>query len=363
MLRAAVPFARNSCQMAPFSAPFYPARLQRCGCIGRYDLNVNEWIPYSSVSGTCSPTLASLSHSSCFSASSIENRLVPRIFVGSSKLFVVSMISALGLNFRRSVRTAPFCCSLIRSHLFKTMTLANSTWSQSKCEIVLSSSASACHPLERNESSVFSSRMKDAPSTTVTMVSSCATSERFTPLSSLNVKVPLQAAVQIYHLTRSASSQTFLPQQVQQLPSRSSRRVQQCNHWKVRSYFLLSVLETHHCLTELHQCFISPISFTIIATRKPCRFWRTCVIKVVFPRPRNLKAQSPGSRLCFFKSRTSSSIFFDWSFWFVALIWNVEFVMLAIRSSRRPYGQPHCRLTWVNRVVWHAQILFYFYKY
>ena len=87
--------------------------------------------PYSTVSGTCSPTLASFNHSSCFSASSIEKRFVPRIFVGSTRPFVDSIISAVGLNFSATYAGA-LSFSSIKSHLFRMITFANSTWSHSK---------------------------------------------------------------------------------------------------------------------------------------------------------------------------------------------------------------------------------------
>ena len=163
--------------------------LSLCGKKGRMARYVKLWMPYSSVSGVCSPVRASCSHPSCFSASAMEKRPVPRTAFKGTLQNSDSTTRADGFICDIKVFTWILSCFDIKSHLFNTITLANSTWSQRRWEMVLWSSGSACQLRVRRDSKLSISRINLDPSTTVTRVSICATSPSRSPVESSKVNV------------------------------------------------------------------------------------------------------------------------------------------------------------------------------
>mmetsp|Transcript_30104 Transcript_30104/g.80340 ORF Transcript_30104/g.80340 Transcript_30104/m.80340 type:complete len:205 (-) Transcript_30104:1907-2521(-) len=141
-------------------------------------------MPYSSVSGLCSCSRASASHSGCSSAFWRLNRLFSNNSAGSSLLKRVRTTSAVGLILRRNASTLPSCISSSKSILLTKRTLANSSWSQSKLATVLSSSVSACQPRSASLSTVPNCSKIEAASTTVTRLYRLATSPRLPPVTS-----------------------------------------------------------------------------------------------------------------------------------------------------------------------------------
>ena len=151
---------------------------------------MKEEMPYSALSGVCSPIRASCNHPGCFSAFERSNSPVPNNRFGSTWPNVASTSSAVGLKrFKMAFNLSRSCWLGMRSILFITMTLANSNWSQKSCATVLSSSSAASQPRPLNVSAAYNSSMKEAPSTTVTNVSNLATSLNETPFASWKVKV------------------------------------------------------------------------------------------------------------------------------------------------------------------------------
>lgn len=156
------------------------------GWNGVLALYTNEWIPYSSVSGTSSPSRIFIQPAP-FAALFIEKELVQ-----STSLRFTSPLSALrtladGLSALTASSTAPAFSAETRSHLDKIKTSANSIWlvrsGPTFLRSVFSTESANC---SRISFAVAMFASKDAQSTMVTQVSSLAISFRVLfPLSAL----------------------------------------------------------------------------------------------------------------------------------------------------------------------------------
>ena len=118
---------------------------------------------------------------------------------------------------------------------------------------------------------------------------------------------PLQAKVQICHLTQSASSQTFLPQQARTSFSKSSEGAAM---QPLDSSTMLSSV----CLRETplssraHQCYIAYIIYNYCNAQSLSVLKDRASSRIVFPAQ---EATAPSRQsLVLFQARTSSSIFF-----------------------------------------------------
>mmetsp|Transcript_23730 Transcript_23730/g.35407 ORF Transcript_23730/g.35407 Transcript_23730/m.35407 type:complete len:469 (-) Transcript_23730:64-1470(-) len=252
---------------------------------GRRLRKVTEEMPYSAVSGVCSPTRASLSQSGCCSATPRSNRLVPSNFCGSTRPHADSMSCAVGLNRPRIARSRPLSSSSKRSILFIIMMLANSSWSHSSCDTVRSSSSETSQPLLRRSSITCSSSGKVAPSTTVTSESSLATSPRLVPLPSRKVKVSATGSgseIPLLSTTTWSSSSPCAASWANSM-NRSSRRVQ---HTQPLLRLTIFSSDSTASFSRSASTFNSAMSFTMTAMRRPSRLCNRCFSKVVLPAPR-----------------------------------------------------------------------------
>mmetsp|Transcript_88538 Transcript_88538/g.190063 ORF Transcript_88538/g.190063 Transcript_88538/m.190063 type:complete len:283 (+) Transcript_88538:378-1226(+) len=177
------------------------------------------------------------------------------------------------------------CFSAMRSHLLSTTTSANSTWSLRSCARQRSSSAVACNPRSSKRSTEPSCSRKFAPSTTVTSVSSAATSPRDLPSSSAKVKVSATGSgseIPEDSTTRWSKRPSFAKAATSF--KRSSRSVQQIQPFDI-STILSSLRISRDSCNSAASMFTSAMSFTITATRKPSRFSRMCLSIVLLPAP------------------------------------------------------------------------------
>ncbi|MNN61255.1 hypothetical protein D3C76_1293100 [compost metagenome] len=102
---------------------------------------------------------------------------------------LIGRISASAFSPRRMAVSSSRSARLIRSILLIRMTSANSTCSISRSVIERSSCSPRVSPWLARLSAAWKSRRKFSPSTTVTIVSSRARSDRLRPASSRKVKV------------------------------------------------------------------------------------------------------------------------------------------------------------------------------
>mmetsp|Transcript_8741 Transcript_8741/g.36178 ORF Transcript_8741/g.36178 Transcript_8741/m.36178 type:complete len:230 (-) Transcript_8741:1470-2159(-) len=166
--RYAMPLARR---MVSSSSHASRTARRRRGCSASTRRNTNDEMPYSSVSGVCSSVRASLSHIGCASARCRAKLPVLRMRSRGTTPRTARTTVACGF-IDRTVRST-VSTSSTRSHLFRTMTSANSIWSTSRCAMVRSTSNScAAQPRSASRSTARNSVAKVEPSTTVTIVSS-----------------------------------------------------------------------------------------------------------------------------------------------------------------------------------------------
>mmetsp|Transcript_47477 Transcript_47477/g.101367 ORF Transcript_47477/g.101367 Transcript_47477/m.101367 type:complete len:206 (+) Transcript_47477:476-1093(+) len=102
-----VPLSRKRLASAPGRGRTSRAARRRTGWKGRRARKTKEEMPYSSVSGVCSCSRASVSQFGCFSASCGLKRAVPSSCCGSSTLCSVHMIWAVWFSLRRNVVIEP----------------------------------------------------------------------------------------------------------------------------------------------------------------------------------------------------------------------------------------------------------------
>mmetsp|Transcript_32413 Transcript_32413/g.75574 ORF Transcript_32413/g.75574 Transcript_32413/m.75574 type:complete len:224 (-) Transcript_32413:1108-1779(-) len=223
-------------------------------------------MPYSAVSGVCSFCRASTSQRVFCSALSREKRLVPSKRAGSIRLRTARMISAAGLIFLSSDSTVSQLAPLSRSVLLSSSTSENSSWSQSRCATVRSSSSPVCQPRSASVSTVESCSKMDAASTTVTRLWRLATAPSCTPVSaSAYVKVSATGSgsempddsIKTWSKRRSAA-------RAASDVSRSSRRVQQMQPFDSSTIFSRTVVPRR---TSSASTLTDAMSLTMMAMR------------------------------------------------------------------------------------------------
>mmetsp|Transcript_95376 Transcript_95376/g.269943 ORF Transcript_95376/g.269943 Transcript_95376/m.269943 type:complete len:386 (+) Transcript_95376:442-1599(+) len=246
---------------------------------------MREEMPNSSVSAVCSFSLASFSHFPFSAALPMSKRLAPRTSLVEMAERTVLTTEARGFISRSSWAMLACWLSGIRSVLLSTRTSANSTWSLRSCEMQRMSSGPACCPESSRRARVPSCPRKFAPSTTVTSVSSSATSPSDLPSSS--AKVNVSATWSGSEMPEDSTTRWSKRRSAARPPisfSRSSRSVQQMQPFDSSTSFS-SLRRMRDSCTSAASMFTSAMSFTITATRKPSRFPRMCFSSVVFPAP------------------------------------------------------------------------------
>jgi hypothetical protein len=220
-------------------------------------------------------------------ARSKSNRPVPSTWSSGTRPWLASTCFAPGLSRRNNACSAASSSGATRSCLLSTSTSANSTCSISRSSIVRSSSSPSARPRSRRSIAWPRSPGNAAASTTVTIVSSRATSASERPSSSANVNVsatgsgsemPVDSTIRWSKRPSSASRRTST--------SRSSRSVQQMQPFESSTSFSSTRSRLAEPATRAASMLTSLMSLTITATRRPALLSSTCCKSVVLPAPR-----------------------------------------------------------------------------
>ena len=155
---------------------------------GRARRTIRCRIPRASGTWSAEP-FSSWTQSGRVRAFSKSKRPVSKTLVSGTSQKSVSMTRAPGLRLRMMRRASANRSGPAVVTLLRTITSANSIWSTRSSTRVRWSSASRFSPRSRRKSWLAKSRVRLAASTTVSIVSSRATSERLTPAASRKSKV------------------------------------------------------------------------------------------------------------------------------------------------------------------------------
>ncbi len=249
-------------------------------------------MPYSSVSGVWEPA-SSAAHPGDVAAVTGSSRPVSSTSAMSTTPRCERISRAFGLSLRSRPSVVASWSGVARSVLLSTSTSANSTWSTNRSEIPRSSPSAAARARSSSRSPRSSSARNPEASTTVTMVSSRAWSDRLVPSSKahsnvaatgIGSEIPVGSMRMVSKRPSRASAPT--------LSRRSSRRVQQIQP-------LVSSTRRSPPRPEISEASMSTslMSLTTTATRRPSRLASTWLSSVVLPAPRKPDSTVTGTRV------------------------------------------------------------------